>query len=124
MLFLHPDISDRLVRKRKLIQIFNYRSPEHIDLQQVISSSRNFDTFPADDSTVSTSKILTSPGALKQQKGEKHPQSNDSSGANSSISTPNTRELSPHAEANSTCPHFLSCRVQRNLEVLNPQLQC
>lgn len=113
MLFLHPDTSHRLVGKRKLIQTLNYRSPEQTDLQQVIASFRKFVTSLADGTTVRTSKILISPGALQQQKGKNNPQSNDSSISNSSISTPNTGGLSPHAEANSTCPHFLSCSVQK-----------
>lgn len=71
MLFLNPDTSQSLVGKRKLIQTFNYRSPEETDLQQVIASFRKFDTSLADDTTVSTSNILISPGALQQQKGKK-----------------------------------------------------
>lgn len=71
MLFLHADTSHRLVVKRKLIQTFCYRSPEQTALQQVIASFRKFYTSLADDTIVSTSKILISPGALQQQKGKK-----------------------------------------------------
>lgn len=69
----------------------------------------------------STSEILISPGVLQQQR-EKNPQSNDSSTVNSSISTPNTRGLSLHTEANSTYHHFLSCSAQKKIPILNPQL--
>lgn len=74
MLFLHQETSPRLVGKRKFIQTFNYRSPEQTDLQRVIASFRKFDISLADGTTVSTSKILISPGVLQQQKGKKIPQ--------------------------------------------------
>lgn len=120
MLFLHADTSHRLVVKRKLIQTFSCRSPEQTDLQQVIASFRKFYTSLADDTTVSTSKILISPGAPQEQKGKKFPQSNDSSGANSSITTPNTRGLSPHDEANSTHPQTFSHAAFKKIPILKP----
>lgn len=100
MLFLHQETSHKLVGKRQLIQTFSCRSPEQTDFQQVIASFRKFDTSPA-DTTVSTSKILISPRVLQQQKGKKIPKAMTQVTVNNSISTPNARGLSPHAEANS-----------------------
>lgn len=112
MLFLHLDTSHRLVGKRKIIQTFNYRSPEQRDLQQVIATCRKFDTSPADDMSAQA-KFSFHLEHCSNKRGKKIPKAMTQVLQTVPLAHQIQGGVSPHAEANSTRPHFLSCSVQK-----------